>query len=493
MRKGILDYVFYFAIILIVITLLYFFFIKKDDNDKIILKEERISLSIGDKKYLYNYVNKDDKISYFSANEEIITISSDGIITAVGNGHTSIILNYNNGDDTISKQLLVDVLSGGEYGFSKSILLLNLGESVTFDNKDNITFSIDDESVLSIDDNKIKGISEGKAIVSAKEKGAVVNSLIVYVKSDVKTTYLDIPANLSFITSEVSVKVSESVQVSYDITPSTIPDDFLEFESADPSIATVKKGIIKGVSAGNTIVTVKTLNGLKSSILVTVNGKDIEQITITSPAPSIKIGEQTQITYNLSPVDANSKDLVFESSDSSIAIVSDTGLVTGLKSGDVIITVKSKDGTKQATINVHVKQDSSGWSGVNKACNDPDPADTEFNHCFVRSHHLVLDKSSITVSVGSSGTVKVKLPPECGTNIGYTRKSPDGESGWSKYLKQEITNETSTGFTWVITPYESGRGKTIITSLTIQYDSRSPSGKCVGNVKSMITLNVKIT
>ena len=78
-------------------------------------------------------------------------------------------------------------------------------------------------------------------------------------------------------------------------------------------------------------------------------------------------------------------------------------------------------------------------------CNSNDPDDTAFASCFKRLHGLVLSSSSISIKAGSSGSVTVKLPSECGTNIGYTRMSADGENGWRYYVSQSRSNETSKG------------------------------------------------
>ena len=133
---------------------------------------------------------------------------------------------------------------------------------------------------------------------------------------------------------------------------------------------------------------------------------------------------------------------------------------------------------------------SSGTYGCQK-----DSADDNWYSCFRYSHNLVVPSlgaqgGSITMKVGETRSFAVKLPSECGTLVKWTRTSADGSTGWSTYVTQSRTGISNTGFTWVVKAKKAG---STIVSQTVQYDSKSPSGKCTKNVKSMYRFSIKIT
>ena len=71
------------------------------------------------------------------------------------------------------------------------------------------------------------------------------------------------------------------------------------------------------------------------------------KLTITSPSAEILVGETLTLTATITPADASAT-LTFTSSDNFIATVSDTGVVTGVSAGTVIITATDADGNSDS-------------------------------------------------------------------------------------------------------------------------------------------------
>lgn len=92
-----------------------------------------------------------------------------------------------------------------------------------------------------------------------------------------------------------------------------------------------------------------TISGtLRSTVSVT-------SVTLTPGSLNLTaIGMTAQLTATVSPNNATNKAVTFTSSDPSVAIVSDSGLVTAVGSGTSVITVKTNDGGKTAICNVTV-------------------------------------------------------------------------------------------------------------------------------------------
>ena len=116
--------------------------------------------------------------------------------------------------------------------------------------------------------------------------------------------------------------------------------------SASPSKATIDgNGLVAGVSVGTSVITYKTISGCTHSITVTINALP----TITG-VPTVCAGFTTQLTGNSTP-DATSP---WTSTTTSVATVSNSGLVTGVAGGTSVITYKNSTGcviTQTVTVN----------------------------------------------------------------------------------------------------------------------------------------------
>ena len=98
---------------------------------------------------------------------------------------------------------------------------------------------------------------------------------------------------------------------------------------------------VKGLKPGTVFVTAKAGNKTKK-IKITVKTKSPKKITLKTTSEAIGIGEYCTVSVKtVKPEGANSK-VEFSSSNKSVAVVSKTGLVVGVKPGTVTITARSK-------------------------------------------------------------------------------------------------------------------------------------------------------
>ena len=148
---------------------------------------------------------------------------------------------------------------------------------------------------------------------------------------------------------DVTLKVGETKEINYNLSGNYNINWF----SSNNSVATVSNGVITAVGGGscNITGTVSVDGKVKSiSIKVTVEKKEekkdeeppttkkIEKLIISTNKLSIVVGESKKITYRIEPTDGEIKSVKWESSDTSIATVSD-GNVTGVKEGTATVTL----------------------------------------------------------------------------------------------------------------------------------------------------------
>lgn len=97
-----------------------------------------------------------------------------------------------------------------------------------------------------------------------------------------------------------------------------------------------------------------------------VKNKVNEEVLITDIKPIIKdvglkVGTARKLYLTVLPANATNKDIEYQSSNTSVAIVDDYGKVTALKEGKTKITAKTTDGTeKTAVFNIKVVKNASG-------------------------------------------------------------------------------------------------------------------------------------
>lgn len=151
--------------------------------------------------------------------------------------------------------------------------------------------------------------------------------------------------SISINPSEVNMLVGDSQNMAVQTFPNGIPTT-LSWSSSNNSVATVNEnGLVSAVGVGNAIII--ATNGRKSA---TCNVKVMQPqpniptltgITLNRNTASIEAYETLQLSYTRNPSNAILETITWNSSDTSIATVDGSGLVTALKPGVATITASS--------------------------------------------------------------------------------------------------------------------------------------------------------
>lgn len=122
--------------------------------------------------------------------------------------------------------------------------------------------------------------------------------------------------------------------------------------SGAPSVVTVTaNGLLSAVGNGTAFV-IALVDDVTGTVLVNVGPPSIATITISPSDPSVIVGSGVQLTATLRDASGNAlsgRIVTWGSADESIAFVSSTGQVIGIKSGTVRITATS-EGVSASTI-----------------------------------------------------------------------------------------------------------------------------------------------
>lgn len=147
---------------------------------------------------------------------------------------------------------------------------------------------------------------------------------------------------------ELNLKVKERTQLVATILPENATEKTVEWISSDESIVRVDRtGSVSAVSIGTAEIMVSTTDGsnLTAVCRVTVEAILATSIEITPTSIEAEENSEVQLFVTILPEDATSKDVVWTSSDESVATVDNKGLVMIHKEGYAAITATTTDGS----------------------------------------------------------------------------------------------------------------------------------------------------
>ncbi|MBS1805884.1 MAG: Ig-like domain-containing protein [Acidobacteria bacterium] len=128
----------------------------------------------------------------------------------------------------------------------------------------------------------------------------------------------------------------------------------VSWSSSDSSVAALNNtGLLTSYKTGSVIATA-TSGSVSGTLVVTING--VSTIDVVAPNPSLASGSTEQLTATAVFSDHSTKsitsDAAWQSSDNTVAVVSPSGLLTALKSGNVTVTATWNSISGNAAVSV---------------------------------------------------------------------------------------------------------------------------------------------
>ena len=294
-------------------------------------------------------------IRYSSNNDAVATVSNTGLVTAVKEGTAIITAAANDGSGKYATCTVkvgstpVEVPVTG-ITVNPSELLLEekeakeLKATVEPANATNkgVIFSSSNTNVAVVsNDGLVTAVNNGTAIitVTSKENSSIIAKCSVKIGKPVMVTDVTVqPA-------ELKLKTDGTYQLSVSVLPSNADERGVTFESSNTAVATVSaSGLVtaKGPGTATITVTAKDGSGKKATCTVTVT-QPVKGVTVSPASVVIQKGNVQKLTASVVPANATNQELVYKSSNETVAIVSKDGIITGLNEGWATITVCSEE------------------------------------------------------------------------------------------------------------------------------------------------------
>ncbi|MBQ8892166.1 MAG: Ig-like domain-containing protein [Bacilli bacterium] len=241
-------------------------------------------LQVGQKKKLYVSYEptnaSNPTITWSSSDSNIVSVDGAGNIIAKAVGRATITATTTSSGvdpDTIEIEVggnsSIIELKTLSIGKASRDLFIGSTEQITpvFDPKNatytSVTYTSSDSSVASVDSSgKVLGIKEGQATITVKaNRSSVSASTIVNVKNNPSQS-------VELSSTDVTLTINDTFTLNSKVLPTNASIRTVTYTSSNPSVATVDQlGIIRGVSAGTTTITVTPNGGgSPSTCLVTV-------------------------------------------------------------------------------------------------------------------------------------------------------------------------------------------------------------------------------
>ena len=207
------------------------------------------------------------------------------------------------------------------------------------------TWASSDDNIATVDEfGLVTAHTDGEAIITATTTDGTNLTAIcnVIVKKLVPVE------SISFEQSNYKVTIGQKVNLIAKIVPTNASYTSLNYVSSDKTIATVSdKGEIHGVNIGKCTITAMSADGtnVKATCEVEVLPVYITSLTINSDKTQIVEGETMQLTISYEPENATISEVLWETSDPTLASINEEGALTAHKEGVVSIKATAKDGS----------------------------------------------------------------------------------------------------------------------------------------------------
>lgn len=232
-------------------------------------------------------------------------------------------------------------------------------KGVFVDSKEACTITSSSNAVTVGD--KIKAGTKGQMATLTLKAGTTTKTIKVYTTDETgKIPTQAVVLNKTFVT--LNPGKTEQLKITYLPDYATASIGTVKWTSSNEAVVTVDAaGKLTAKAAGKAIITAITSDGNVMYCIVTVENIKVSKITITTTTSNkIATGKKVTLKAAVTPSNAYNKGVTWKSSNTKVATVSSSGVVTTKKKmggKTVTITATAKDGSgKKASYKIYIKK-----------------------------------------------------------------------------------------------------------------------------------------
>ncbi|MFK7812560.1 MAG: Ig-like domain-containing protein [Maribacter sp.] len=336
----------------------------------VVLNPNSVSLETGETSQLTVTISPSDannlSVVWSSDNPNIATVDTNGNVTAVSPGTASITVITVDGNFTATSLITVITAPISVTGvvLNPNSVSLEAGEtsqltatiSPSDANNLSVVWSSDNPNITTVDTNgNVTAVSPGTASITVTtiDGDFTATSLITVTTAPIRVTGVVLNPN------SISLEAGSTSELTATVSPSNADNLLVSWSSDNVSITTVDtNGIVTAISHGTANITVTTEDGnytATAAISVTANPVPVTGVEVDPNSASLETGETLQLNATVTPSEADNHSISWSSSNTNVATVDSSGLITALTEGTTTISAITEEGGYSATISISVE------------------------------------------------------------------------------------------------------------------------------------------
>lgn len=289
-------------------------------------------------------------VKWKSNNSSIASVDDNGNVIANSPGTAIITVTTEDGAKTATCHVTVNKLSVTSIKILDCPITMNLNDTKTLEwvvypinaTDTSVTWSSSDDTIVTVDLNG-KLASKGKEGFAKITATSNDNNLIIETcQVSVAKPIINV-TGVTLDNNSLTLFVGDARQLTGTVAPDDATNKNINWITNKPDVATVdSNGKVTAVAVGEAIITAKTEDGEKTDTCnVTVNKPTIQvsEFNINPTSKTLEKGDKYIIAFTILPNDATNQTINWNSSNSSVVSVSDSGEIEGLSTSTEPITI----------------------------------------------------------------------------------------------------------------------------------------------------------
>ena len=301
-------------------------------------------------------------VSWASSNPAVATVSGSGLVTAVVLGSATVTATSEGKSSSATITVASVPVASVTVSPTSASIAVGATQQLSAVTKDSagsslagrvVTWASSNAAVATVNSaGLVTGVAAGSATITAASEGksgtAVITVTIVPVASVTVS-----PASASLFvggTRQLSA-------VTKDAAGNTLTGRVVTWASSNPAVATVNSsGLVTAAGAGSATITA-TSEGKSGTAAITVTVVPVAAVTVSPASATIAVGGTRQlsaVTKDSAGGTLTGRVVTWSNSNTAVATVNSSGLVTGVAAGSATITATSEGKSSTAAITVIV-------------------------------------------------------------------------------------------------------------------------------------------
>jgi len=413
------------------------------------LNKQSITITEGETETLVETVlpknSTNPSVTWKSSNNDIATVSGEGVVTAVSAGNVTITVTTEDGGYTATCNVKVEpkVISVTDVVLSDEDGKMSIIEGETAKltatvlpldaTNQNVAWKSSNTSIATVSkEGVITAIAPGTAIITVT---TVDGNKTATCEVTVTKKIISV-ASVTIQPIATTIVEGGTATLTAIINPSNATNPNVTWKSSNPNVATVSEmGVVTAIAPGTAIITVTTVDGNKTAtceVKVTPKVIKVTSVLMLPSTATLKTENTLKLTATVVPSAASNKTLIWESTDNTIATVNG-GVVTAHKPGNVTIKAISEDGGHIGTCEITVLPNT------------------------ISVEKVTLNETSKTIKIGESLVLRETIEPSNATNKNVTWESSNQEI--AKVTESRIVTGLKQGTVTITVTTEDGNKK----------------------------------